>query len=247
MADHPIEDGLSFDADTTPTLGEQTYEDLKALILMGELRPGERLAEAEMAQRLGVSRTPLRHALSRLAQEKLVTKRTQGGYVVVSLDSTAIRDLVGLREALDVHAARVAAEVATEADLARLRDCLAKLESVENNSGHKEEEVATEIDLGLRIHIIIAESTGNQALLDAVKQVYERLQLAIWLEVSWVDHWKDRLSEHRQIVEAICNRDPERSGEAARSHVQRSLQNMLRVLKMRERRAVVLPSKRNAR
>ncbi|MFG1400031.1 GntR family transcriptional regulator [Roseixanthobacter pseudopolyaromaticivorans] len=243
MADDATESGESFDADPTPTLGEQTYEDLKAMILMGELRPGERLAEAEMAQRLGVSRTPLRHALSRLAQEKLVTKRTQGGYVVISLDSAAIRDLVGLREALDVHAARVAAEVASEEDLARLRECLAKLESVAN----KEEEIATEIDLGLRIHVIIAESTGNQALLDAVKQVYERLQLAIWLEVSWMDHWIDRFSEHRQIVEAICSRDPERSGEAARFHVQRSLQNMLRVLQMRERRAVVIPSKRNAR
>ncbi|MGU3496196.1 GntR family transcriptional regulator [Xanthobacteraceae bacterium A53D] len=217
------------------TLGEQTYEELKALILTGELRPGERLAEADMAQRLGVSRTPLRQALSRLAQEKLVTKRATGGYLVVRLDSTAITDLVGLREALDTHAARLAAQVATEADLERLRACIAQLEGVAEHVDASE--IAAEYDLGLRIHIIIAEATRNAALIDAVKQVYERLQLAIWLEVTWADHLIDRLSEHRQIVDAICARNPEAAAEAARSHVQRSLDNMLRVLKLREQRA----------
>ncbi|GGF82457.1 GntR family transcriptional regulator [Azorhizobium oxalatiphilum] len=219
----------------SPTLGEQTYEELKALILTGELRPGERLAEADMAQRLGVSRTPLRQALSRLDQEKLVTKRATGGYLVVRLDATAIADLVGLREALDTHAARLAAQVASDADLDRLRACIAELESV---AGHVDaQEVAAEYDLGLRIHLVIAEATGNAALLDAVKQVYDRLQLAIWLEVSWADHLIDRLSEHRQIVDAICRRDPDAAAEAARAHVQRSLQNMLQVLKLREQRA----------
>lgn len=245
MADPSNEDGAALEGDPAPTLGEQTYEDLKALILMGELRPGERLAEADMAQRLGVSRTPLRHALSRLSQEKLITKRAQGGYLVVRLDAAAIADLVGLREALDTHAARLAAEVASAADLDRLRACIGQLESVAEHADAKE--IAAEYDLGLRIHIIIAEAAGNQALLDAVKQVYERLQLAIWLEVSWADHLIDRLGEHRAIVEAICARDPERAADAARSHVRRSLQNMLRVLEMRERRATGVPGRRAAR
>lgn len=217
------------------TLGEQAYRRLKELILTGSLRPEERLAEAQMAERLGVSRTPLRQALSRLAQEKLIARRSRSGYVVADLDAPTVRDLVGLREALDVYAARVAALVATEADIARMRTCLGHLEEVVRCPNPKEQQIAVELDMGLRIHVIIAESTGNIALLDTVKQVYQRLQLAIWMEVLWVDQGARRLAEHREIVAAICAHDPERSAQAARSHVQRTLQNMLRVLETRER------------
>jgi DNA-binding GntR family transcriptional regulator len=216
------------------TLGEHAYEALKTLILRGELRPGERLAEAEVARRLGVSRTPLREALSRLAQEKLVIGRPHLGYVVIDLDAQAIRDLVDIREVLDVHAARIAVVTAKEDDLKRLRACLDDLERVLRKRETEQPDFAGEIRYGIGIHVIIAEATGNQFLIDTLRHIYERLQIAVWLEVLWVDPWEVSIDEHREIVDAICQRDADRSAEAARVHVRRSLQNMLRVAKVRE-------------
>jgi DNA-binding GntR family transcriptional regulator len=226
--------GLPTSKTTAATVRERTYEALKTLILTGELRPGERLAEVDLATRLGVSRTPLREALSRLAQEKLVVGRPHLGYVVIELDSKAIRDLLELREVLDVHAARIVAVAAAENVRQRLRACLAELETVLQQRAFDMPDIANEIALGIRLHVIIAEATGNEVLLDTLKQIYERLQLAVWLEVLWIDRWQDSLAEHNNIVEAICSSDPDRSAEAARAHVRRSLMNMLRVAKTRE-------------
>jgi DNA-binding GntR family transcriptional regulator len=216
------------------TLGDRAYSALKRLILTGELRPGERLAEAELAQRLAVSRTPLREALSKLGHEKLVVARPHLGYVVVDLDSKAICDLLDIREVLDVHAARLAVVSATERDLLLLRRCLDELEDVLAKRDTDEPDLATEIALGIRIHSIIAEATGNQYLIDTLAQIYERQQLAVWLDVLWVDQWQISIAEHREIVEAVCARDADRSAEAARVHVRRSLQNILRVAVARE-------------
>jgi DNA-binding GntR family transcriptional regulator len=211
------------------TLRAKAYTDLKTLILRGKLKPGERLAETDLARRLGVSRTPLREALTRLEQDGLIIGKPHLGYVVIDLDAKALLDLLNIREVLDMHAATEAVRHASERDLARLRAVMARIERLNDRDSRSVKDIAEELELGLRIHEVIAEATGNRYLVESLTRIYERLQLALWLEILWVDKWDNTLEEHRAIVDAVCRRDGAAAAAAARAHVQTSRDNILRL------------------
>lgn len=211
------------------TLRSKAYSSLKALILRGNLKPGERLAEADLARRLGVSRTPLREALTRLEQDGLVIGRPHHGYVVIDLDTTALLDLLNVREVLDVHAAIEAVGHASEHDLARLRAVMERIERLNERDSRPVQDVAEELELGLRIHEVIAEATGNRYLVETLTRIYERLQLALWLEILWIDKWDNAVEEHRAIVDAVCRRDEAAAVAAAKAHVQTSRDSIRRL------------------
>ena len=92
------------------------------------------------------------------------------------------------------------------------------------------------VDLGLHIHKVIAEAAGNAPLLQLTSQIYQQLQLALWLEVLWVDFGGTDLAEHKAIAEAIVARDPAAAAAAARAHVRSSIRNMTKVQEMVEHR-----------
>ncbi len=108
------------------SLRQKTYDALKDLILTGQLKPAERISESRVAERLGVSRTPMREALMKLEKEGLVVGQRNVGYSVVDIDLNTVRDLLVVREALDAKAAELACTTATEADLDRLREIIAR-------------------------------------------------------------------------------------------------------------------------
>src|ERR1700687_1858399 len=91
-----------------PTLKLRVYEGIKQLILSGKLRPGQKLAERDLGERLKVSRTPIREALGRLVQDGLVESRPQRGHFVREVDAKTVEDLYDLREMLEKHAIRLA-------------------------------------------------------------------------------------------------------------------------------------------
>ncbi|WP_049735456.1 GntR family transcriptional regulator [Rhizobium ecuadorense] len=208
------------------SLRESTYSQLKDLILTGQLRPSERLSEVTLAKRFGVSRTPLREALMKLEEEGLIVGQRNFGYTVTDLDVTKFCNLLVVREALDVCAAQLACEVASEEDLDRLRDVIAQMVELKDTTNKTPSDAARNLDLGLYIHRVIVESTRNEALVRVTDQVYQQLRLALWLEVLWVDLEHTDLDEHRAIADAICARDREAAAAAARAHVQSSLKNM---------------------
>jgi DNA-binding FadR family transcriptional regulator len=100
----------------------------------------------------------------------------------------------------------------------------------------KPADAAADLELGLEIHEVIARASRNEPLIRVSAQVYQRLRLALWLEVLWVD-WEDvGLDEHRAIADAILARDPAAAAAAARRHVQSSLANMAKVQAIYEHR-----------
>ena len=208
------------------SLRETTYLQLKELILNGQLRPSERLSESALANRFGVSRTPLREALMKLEEEGLIVGQRNLGYTVTDLDVTKFCDLLVVREALDVCAARLACVTASDEDLNRIRSVIRQMEELKGSGDEAPSAAARNLDLGLYIHKVIAESTRNEALVRVTEQIYQQLRLALWLEVLWVDLEHTDLDEHRAIADAICARDPEAADAAARAHVQSSLKNM---------------------
>ncbi|MEP9380535.1 GntR family transcriptional regulator [Aquabacter sp. CN5-332] len=211
------------------SLREKAYHDLKTLILTGQLRPSERLSESRLAERLGVSRTPLREALMKLEEEGLVVGQRNLGYVVTDLDVTAVCDLLIVRQALDACAAELACARATEEDFERIRAIIRQMVELRDPKQDIPASAAQGLDLGLEIHKVIAQATRNEALIRATDQIYQQLQLALWLEVLLVDFGDSDLAEHKAIADAILARDPSGAAEAARVHVQGSLRNMTKV------------------
>jgi len=231
----PAEDGLP-PPEPAESVRQTTYLLLKDLILSGQIRPAERLSELALSRRLGVSRTPLREALMKLEKEGLVVGQRNIGYTVTSLDVAAVCQLLVVREALDACAAELACFHATEEDLSLIRQVIAEMEALRDGEGNPPSDVARSLDLGLHIHKVIAAAARNQPLILMTDQIYQQLQLALWLEVHWVDFGNSDLDEHRAIATAICARDAAAASAAARAHVRSSLANMEKVQAVLEHR-----------
>lgn len=206
------------------------------MLLAGRFRPAEHLTESRLATLLGVSRTPLREALTRLEEEGLVVGRRNLGYTVTSLDVEEVCDLLVVREALDACAAELACAQATDRDLADIAALVDRMSVLHATRRSKPADAAADLELGLEIHEVIARATRNEPLIRLTRQVYQRLRVALWLEVLWVD-WEDvGLDEHRAIAGAIAARDPAAAAAAARRHVRTSLANMAKVKTIYEHR-----------
>ena len=215
---------------------ETTYVQLKHLILTGQVKPAERLSELTIAQRLGVSRTPLREALMKLEKEGLVVGQRNVGYTVASLDVSAVCQLLVVREALDACAAELACVHATDVDLREIQAVVAQMEALRESARDMPADAARVLDLGLHIHRVIAAAARNEPLLQLTNQIYQQLQVALWLEVLWVDLGGADLAEHKAIADAIVARDLITAAAAARAHVRSSLANMTKVQEMVEHR-----------
>jgi len=196
------------------SLSDQAYFRIRELIVTLELPPGALVSERELQTRLGLGRTPVREALRALARERLVEVYPRRGMFVSRVD---VRDLAGLSEVrvvLESHAARLAAERATEADRAEIAALLDELEQAAGEHGER-----TLIDLDQRIHRHVYRCAHNP-FLEATLNEYYVLTLRIWfLALDRVVRLEDAVREHRELLEAIHDRDPARAEDAMREHV----------------------------
>jgi len=203
------------------SLAEKAYHAIRDLIVSLELAPGALIDERELIERLGIGRTPVREALRRLAQERLVEVYPRRGMFVTGVDVRELARLSEVRAVLEPEAARLAAERATEDDRAEIADLLDELEADDDRAL---------IDLDERIHRAVYRAAHND-LLEATLEQYYVLALRIWvMALDRAHELKDAVQEHRALLEAIRDGDPGRAAETMRSHVQNFEQAMHRVL-----------------
>jgi DNA-binding GntR family transcriptional regulator len=215
---------------TKSTLKESVYGSLKAMILTGELRPGGRLTESDLALRLKVSRTPLREALNRLERDGLVTSKPHHGYFVADFDLKTFEDAFDIREVLDGYAAQQAAEKMGSADKEKLRAIQGRCEAMATTASSSMDDMVEEMRLGLEIHRIIARASGNELLNDMLSRILDKCHHFVWMELLWLDQWAAAREEHGGIIDAICSGDGERAADLARRHVRGSKNNVRRFL-----------------
>jgi DNA-binding GntR family transcriptional regulator len=203
------------------SLAEKAYHAIRDLIVSLELAPGALIDERELIERLGIGRTPVREALRRLAQERLVEVYPRRGMFVTGVDVRELARLSEVRAVLEPEAARLAAERATEDDRAEIGELLDELEADDDRAL---------IDLDERIHRAVYRAAHND-LLEATLEQYYVLALRIWvMALDRAHELKDAVQEHRALLEAIRDGDPDRAAETMRSHVQNFEQAMHRVL-----------------
>jgi DNA-binding GntR family transcriptional regulator len=202
------------------TKGDLAYTRVRGLILSGDLAPGAVLAQASLARTIGMSVTPLREALRRLAQEGLVDLDAHRDARVRPLDAEEARELVELRGTLDPMAAALAAERRTEADLAELTAALEGLETL------PEDPTPAQLQGHHRFHAAVHRAAHNALLAEVLEGLwvktdrYRRHALAAGRSEQERDA---RAVEHRLILEAVRDGDAERAADLTRSHVASSL------------------------
>jgi DNA-binding GntR family transcriptional regulator len=220
---------------TDKPLSQIAYDSLRTMILSGEVRPGERLSERELARRIQVSRTPLREALGRLERDGLAVSKPGMGYYAPEFDPKVVEELYEFRELLEIHAVRAAARRIGEAGIRELKDIMRQLAVYERKRKPSLEELREEVQLGLRIHEVIARESGNSFICETLLQIYDRLRLLTWIDVLWFDKWPLTRKEHRGLVEAVTARDERRAATIAGRHVKRSREDSLWVITAQHR------------
>lgn len=205
------------------------YDSLRQAIMSQVFLPGERLNVRDLARDLGVSPTPAKHALGRLASEGLVEIRPRRGTFVTDIRPEDVAETFDLRIALECLAAEKAVERLTPRDVARLDEMLAVLERPMITEGDRINHERTNVDL----HNFIIERSGNRRLI----QLYESLNAHIKIarihrsHERWAARVTDEQAEHREIVDALKARDGERARRALREHIGRAAQNLIEDLR----------------
>jgi DNA-binding GntR family transcriptional regulator len=212
------------------TLKESVYDSLRRMIQLGELMPGSRLTEIDLAMKLKVSRTPLREALNRLERDGLVTNKPRHGYFVTVFELKTLEDAFEVRELLDAHAAALAAERIGPRDKDDLRSLVRRCEELAKRNNRPMEDFIEEMRLGFEIHRIIARASGNACLSESLTKIFDKFQHFVWIELLWLNEWEVARNEHAAIVEAVCNGDGAKAAELARLHVRGSKTNIVRFL-----------------
>ena len=201
--------------------GRRTILDrLRHLILDGEYRPEERLIEERLAARLGVSRTPVRQALTMLEAEGLVEMTANKGAMVPSFSAEEVWDVYDLRAVLEGHAARRAAGGIREDEVSRLRRLAGEMEGIRpESSSDREEDVRRLVACNQEFHGTIVRASRNARL---EKLVQRTVQVPLVFKAFFWYGPEDRAISnhyHRQIVRSLEARDAERAEIIMREHV----------------------------
>jgi|tagenome__1003787_1003787.scaffolds.fasta_scaffold20964494_3 DNA-binding GntR family transcriptional regulator len=207
-------------ARTAPAATDGIYDRVRADIVHGALRPNQRLVELELAERLGVSRTPIRETLQRLTLEGLV-QRTRGGWIVHEHSREEIRSIYEVRAALDGYAAFLAADRATESAL----DALEALYPAGDAALALDPD--TQVELNERFHDGVIAAAGNPRLLQlsrAGRQYYFNHRIARQYDAG---ETRESIEGHRLILAALAQRDGRAAESRAREHVDYALEIVL--------------------
>jgi DNA-binding GntR family transcriptional regulator len=202
-------------------LSQETYRQLRDAIVRGEIRPNERLVETELAERLQMSRTPVREGLQRLASEGLIVSRRRG-WVVREHSAAEIREIYEARTALEGYAARLAAERGSDAQIAEIR----KLhdEGDEDISPSAREHL---VDVNDAFHESIAAAAGNETLTEMIRRSRKHFFNYRVAELYTEQEAASSVAGHGEIVDALVRRDGAAAEDAMRRHVAEALVSTL--------------------
>lgn len=190
---------------------QKIYEELIEAFRKGNYRPGDRIRAEDVAQTFNVSRTPVREALSRL-QERRLLEMTPMGWAVAQLDRQSVLELYALRELLEGAASRFAAQHASPSDLYSMR-------RVAQAFAEAEAEPTRLATLNRALHNAIYESTHNRFLIGMLDSLNDSLMLLPSTTFAVEGRRDTAVAEHAVIVDAIERRDPDAAEEAARAHI----------------------------
>lgn len=206
------------------SLEESVFFTLEDEILSGKLKRGDTLTETALSARLGVSRTPLRGALHRLAEEGLIDMIPNRGAVVIGIGRQELIDIYKIRMRLEGLASYEAAGRISEEDLDRLRELV---ELGDFYIARRDAERLKEIDT--EFHNIIYNASGNRLLYKTLSDLHRNIQVYRKRSLAVAERLATSSEEHKQILSAIERGDAEAADRLTSAHIEAALQNLLAV------------------
>lgn len=188
------------------TLREKILETIRDAILKGTLKPGERVSEPDLAERFGISRTPIREAFRQLESEGYLQVVPRKGAVVASLSERDIEEFYAIKIILEGFAAKMAAEKLTVKEIERLESINERLQKMAD-----EGDVKKFFRVHNEFHEVFIKAAGNEKLAEMINQLvmkFKRLRLA---SLSQPGRMEVSVEEHRKMIQAFKNHDGERA------------------------------------
>lgn len=205
---------IDFDIQSHKPLREIVYEELKKLILTGKIPPGTRMMEVELAEDMGVSRTPVREAIRKLEKEGLVSIEARKGAYAAPMSNRDMVDILEVRQTMEGLAAQFAAERMTEsqkAELTRVAEAF--------NKAVLAGDTQKMIENDTRFHHLIMEGTGNKLLATMLEQLQELVLRFRYLYYDDFRRAEKMPEEHEIILEGIMTGDGQKARIAADNHI----------------------------
>ena len=197
------------------SLADRAYLTLRDRLITLQIRPGEPIDDGQIARELGVGRTPVREALKRLENDRLVIAYPRRGTFATSVDITDLAHINEIRLQLEPLAARRAAERATDLQRAGLRELIARIEDGDALSGDRTDLMR----LDLTVHRAIYHAAGNPHLEDVLIRYHNLATRIFCLFLGRLPDVAGHIDEHGPLLAAIAAGDADRAAELAREHV----------------------------
>lgn len=206
-------------------LREVIFNTLREAIILGELKPGERLMEVQLADKMGVSRTPVREAIRKLELEGLVSMIPRKGAHVADLSVKDIMDVLEVRATLDGFASSLAAQRINKEELNNLKNVNAQFEKYAQK-GNLNGIVKKDVEF----HEIIYHSSRNDKLIQIISNLREQVQRFRVKYLKEYTKGMDVFDEHIEIIDAIESRDSERAREVAVKHIRHQEETIINAI-----------------
>ena len=226
-----MQDNLFLQMNEFLPLRDVVFNTLRQAILTGELKPGERLMEIHLANKLGVSRTPIREAIRKLELEGLVTMIPRRGAEVAQITEKSMNDVLEVRKAMDSLCTELACERISEEEIEAL-----KAASENFAEATKTKDIRKVAQADVEFHDIILKATGNMRLVQLVNNLAEQMYRYRFEYLKDVSRYSSLTEEHRVIFESIKNRNKETAVAAAELHIDNQAKAIINQIRL-ERQA----------
>nr|WP_244651258.1 GntR family transcriptional regulator [Rhizobium sp. CFBP 8762] len=205
---------------------ERAYNTIRKLLVEFKLKPEERINEVQLAKTFGVSRTPIREALNRLASEGFVSLTPNRGFFVRSLSTEGLIDLYELRSIIECAAFRLMCERAEDDQIERLRLYWSAIVD-----GYREQPADTILAEDEGFHLLIAELSGNPELINQLAAINARIRFIRRIQIEHRSHDLSQVASHSAIVDAAIARDAEGGMRLLRQHIELTVSATQQALK----------------
>lgn len=226
-----MEDHLEMTMDEFLPLRDVVFNTLRKAILTGELKPGERLLEIHLANRLGVSRTPIREAIRKLELEGLVIMIPRRGAEVAQITEKSLKEVLEVRRALDALCAELACDRITAEEEERLKQACDEFERATETK-----DATTIAAADVALHDIIVQATGNSRLIQLINNLSEQMYRYRFEYIKDENRHDNLIDEHRMIYESIIRRDKEKAAAAAKLHIDNQERFVIRQIHLEQER-----------
>jgi DNA-binding GntR family transcriptional regulator len=223
-------DQLKLNMDAYLPLRDVVFNTLREAILRGDLVPGERLMELQLASKLGVSRTPIREAIRMLEQEGLAITIPRKGAIVAGMTEKEMQDVLEIREALEELSVQVACDKITDEEIAQLRKNMKNFQrSLETGDLKKMAQADVEF------HDVIYQATDNQKLINMLNNLREQMYRYRVEYLKNPDNHQQLLDEHEAIYQGIVTKDKDAVTAMMRKHISNQVDVVKNIIREQEK------------